>query len=416
VEAIPIAAGARDVRLLATLRTIGVGEPPSIAEMASDLDLPGTEARLRRARIATLASLVGAVLTSLVFPAIGLLSEPAVLWIVLGALGILAFSGTQAGALYSAVTPWLTETSRRRLVVAFGVASLISIPLVGPVGDEDWEAWAWLGGSIVGSAPLLVGRRAATIVIAAAIAVSVGVAWSTDGSAGAYVFITAGIGLMVAAMCSLPMWLWGLLVHAQSRRAAEGRLAAAEERLRFARDVHDLLGHNLSVIALKAELAARLATVDPGRAAREATEVQRLAASALTDVRQAVHGYRAVDLHEQLSAIEQVLASSGVRCTVTQPAGELPAEIATELAAVVREASTNVLRHSRASWCAIELARRGSEVRLTVANDGAADAAPDRYSYGLRGLAQRLGDAGGVLHTQTSDGIFTLEAIIPAAP
>jgi len=388
----------------------------SIEQMTSGLASADSDSGLRRARIATLAALGSAALTSLAFPAIGLHSEPAVQWIILGAVGILAFAGAQAGALYAAVTPWLMETSRRRLLFAFAAASLMSIPLVGPVADEDWETWAWLGASIVGSAPLLVGRRAATGVIAATIAVSIGVAWTTGSSVGAYLVITVGVGLMVAAMCSLPMWLWGLLVLAQTGRAAEGRLAAAEERLRFARDVHDLLGHNLSVIALKAELGARLARVDPDRAAREAVEVQHLAASALTDVREAVHGYRAVDLREQLNAIEQVLVSSGVRCTVTQPAGELPTEIATELAAVLREASTNVLRHSRAGWCAIELARRGSEVRLTVANDGAADAAPDRHSYGLRGLAQRLGDAGGVLRTQVEDGVFTLEAVIPVAP
>ncbi|MGH3908001.1 MAG: sensor histidine kinase [Pseudonocardiaceae bacterium] len=321
----------------------------------------------------------------------------------------------QTGALYAVVTPWLTERSRRRLVTGFGAAAVLSVPLVGPVGADQWATWAWLGGSIVGSAPLLVRRWTAALATAATLAVAVGVAWWTGGSVVEYVLITVSIGLTVAAMSGLPAWLWDLLAQAQAGRAAQARLATTQERLRFARDVHDLLGHNLSVIALKAELAARLAPVDPERAAGEAAEVQRLAASALTEMREAVHGYRAVDLAEQLTAVAQVLRSSGVHCTVTQPTGELSSEVATQLAPVLREASTNVLRHSKAGWCTIEITRHGSEVRMIVANDGADGAGPDRYSFGLRGLADRLADAGGTLHTRNENGVFTLEATVPQA-
>ncbi len=334
---------------------------------------------------------------------------------VLGALGIIAFVTAQTGALYAVVTPWLTERSRRRLVTGFGAAAVLSVPLVGPVGADQWATWAWLGGSIVGSAPLLVRRWTAALATAATLAVAVGVAWWTGGSVVEYVLITVSIGLTVAAMSGLPAWLWDLLAQAQAGRAAQARLATTQERLRFARDVHDLLGHNLSVIALKAELAARLAPVDPERAAGEAAEVQRLAASALTEMREAVHGYRAVDLAEQLTAVAQVLRSSGVHCTVTQPTGELSSEVATQLAPVLREASTNVLRHSKAGWCTIEITRHGSEVRMIVANDGADGAGPDRYSFGLRGLADRLADAGGTLHTRNENGVFTLEATVPQA-
>lgn len=379
------------------------------------LEAASSDRRLPRARIATLASLGSAVLTSLIFPSLGLLSEPALLWLVLGAIGIVAFAAAQAGALYAAVTPWLQETSRRRLLVAFALASILSIPLVGPVGDEHAESWAWLGGSIVGSAPLLFRGRTAAAAVVATVAVGVGMAAWTGGSVGDYLLITVGVGLMVAAVGALPVWLWGLLVEAQAGREAQGRLAAAEERLRFARDVHDLLGHNLSVIALKAELAARLAPMDTDRAAREAAEVQALAGSALLQVREAVHGYRAVDLREQLGATETLLASSGIRCTVTQPEGDLPPVAAAQLAAVLREASTNVLRHSRAGWCTIEIKRQGDEVRLTVVNDGVLGRGPDRHSQGLQGLAERLAEGGGVLNARAENGIFTLDAILPVA-
>ena len=378
-------------------------------------EAPGSDPRLRRARTATLGALGTALLTSLIMPGIGLLFERSALWVVLGLLGIVAFVAAQAGALYGVVTPWMAEATRRRLLAGFAAAAVLSVPLVGPVGADEWETWAWLGGSIVGSTPLLVRRWAAALVTVATLAVAVSVAWWTDGSVVRYTLITASIGLSVAAMSGLPAWLWDLLAQAQAGRAAQARLATTQERLRFARDVHDLLGHNLSVIALKAELAARLAPVDAERAAQEAAEVQRLAASALTDMREAVHGYRAVDLREQLTAVAQVLRSSGVRCTATQPAGELPSEIAAQLAPVLREASTNVLRHSKASWCTIEIIRHGNEVRMIVANDGATGAGPDSYSFGLRGLAERLADAGGALHTREANGVFTLVATVPEA-
>lgn len=378
-------------------------------------EAPGSDPQLRRARVAALGALGTAVLTSLILPGIGLLFERSVVWVVLGIIGIVAFGAAQAGALYAVVTPWWSEATRRRLLAGFAAAAVLSVPLVGPVGADEWETWAWLGGSIVGSAPLLVRRRAAVLATVATLAVAVGVAWWTGGSVGRYTVITVSIGLSVAAMSGLPAWLWDLLAQAQAGRAAQARLATTQERLRFARDVHDLLGHNLSVIALKAELAARLAPVDAERAAQEAAEVQRLAASALTDMREAVHGYRAVDLREQLTAVAQVLRSSGVRCTVTQPTGELPSEIAAQLAPVLREASTNVLRHSKAGWCTIEIIRHGNEVRMIVANDGATGAGPDRYSFGLRGLAERLADAGGTLRIREENGEFTLEATVPEA-
>jgi two-component system sensor histidine kinase DesK len=386
-----------------------------MGQVAMDPEVPGSGAQLRRARNATLAALGAALLTSLIMPGIGLLFERSVLWIVLGALGIVAFVTAQAGVLYAVVTPWLTEKSRRRLLAGFAAASVLSVPLVAPVGADRWETWAWLGGSIVGSAPLLVRRWAAALATVATLVVAVGVAWWTGGSARDYALITLSVGLTVAAMSGLPAWLLDLLAQAQAGRAAQAQLAMTQERLRFARDVHDLLGHNLSVIALKAELAARLAPVDAERAAGEAAEVQRLAASALTDMREAVHGYRAVDLREQLTAVAQVLRSSGVRCTVTHATGELPPEASTQLASVLREASTNVLRHSKAGWCTSEITRHGNEVRMIVANDGAACSGPDRHSFGLRGLAERLADAGGALHTRNENGMFTLEATVPEA-
>lgn len=377
-----------------------------------DREVPWADRRLRRARVVTLAALATNAWSTLVMPGIGLAREPSARWIVLGALGILAFAAAQTGALYAVVTPWLPEAATRRLLAAFAAAAALSVALVGPVAADRWATWAWLGASIVGTAPVLVRRWTAALVTVATLAVAAGVAAWTGGSIRDYVLITGLVGLGAAAIIWLQVWFWDLLVQVQQGRAAQVRLAATEERLRFARDVHDLLGHNLSVIALKAELAARLAPVDPERAGQEAAEVRRLAASALTEMREVVHGYRDVNLRDQLATVEQVLRSSGVRCTVTAPVEDLPAEVATQLAPVLREASTNVLRHSRAAWCTIEITQDGNEVRMAVTNDGAAGRGPDRHSFGLRGLADRLAEAGGALRTSNEHGVFTLAATV----
>ena len=376
-----------------------------------DAWIPGADQRLRRARMVTLVTLAASAGGSLFLPGIGLVREPDLGWVGLGAVGVGTFAAAQWGALYAAVTPWLAEATRRRLLVGFAIASAVSVPLVGPVASGHWATWAWLAACVVGTVPLLVGRWAAGVIAVAAVVL----AWWIDGSLRDAIVITGGFGLGVAAVNGLQVWFWDLLLQAQQGRDAQSRLAVAEERLRFARDVHDLLGHNLTVIALKAELAARLAPVDAERSGREATEIQRLAASALTEMREVVQGYRAVDLRGQLDAVQQVLRSSGMRCTVTQPAEDLPPTVTTQLAAVLREASTNVLRHSKAGWCRIEITRHGTDVRMAVTNDGAGGPGPDHSSSGLRGLADRLAETGGAVLTRTEAGVFTLEATVRAA-
>ncbi|MFD1936164.1 sensor histidine kinase [Nonomuraea mangrovi] len=370
---------------------------------------------LRWARIATLATLGMTVMASLVMPGIGVLREPDPLRAALGGLGVTLFTAAQAALFYAAITPSVRGRVQRLL---FAAATVASIPLAGPLAAPAWETWAWIGGAVLATAPLVTTRRWASLAImAAATATSAGVALWVGDQVRLYVVITLLLGLSTLAVSGLHVWLWNLLLEAHEGRAAQARLAAAEERLRFARDVHDLLGHDLSVIALKAELAERLITLSPERAAREAADLRRLAATALTDLRAAVNGYREVDLPAQLAAVAQVLRSSGVRCTVDGTAGELPRESAAHLAVVLREASTNVLRHSKAAWCTIEMAREAGRVRMTVTNDGATNdgagpSTPDRHSSGLRGLRDRLAEAGGTLRARAEGDVFTLEVTL----
>ncbi len=368
--------------------------------------------RLRRARLVTLVVLATNGSTALILPAVGLWREPDPWRLVLGAAGILLFCAAQAAVLHASVTPWLSATARRRATLSFAAAALLSVPLVGPMG-AGWPSWSWLAACIVGILPVLATGRAAAVASVATVAVAV--LLDRDGWLDAVV-ITAGVGAGIAAVNGLQVWFWDLLLQAEQGRTAQTRLAATEERLRFARDVHDLLGHHLSVIALKAELAERLVAVDDDRARSEAADVRRLAAATLSELREVVHGYRQVDLREHLTAIQQVLQSSGVRCTVTVPDDELPAAVAAPLAAVLREATTNLLRHSTAAWCTIDIVRAGGQTRMTVVNDGAGAKSADAHSYGLRGLAERLAVVGGVLRTQAAAGRFTLEAAVPSTP
>ncbi|WP_433394009.1 sensor histidine kinase [Micromonospora sp. KLBMP9576] len=371
---------------------------------------------LRRARVVTLSTVGSGVLATLLLAGAGLWAEPDPRWVVAGAVGIVVFVVAQCGALYAAITPWLAGSTRRRLLVAFAVAAVLSVPLVGPVGAPQWSTWGFLGASVIGSVPMLPRWEIALPAVVLTVAAAGGVAAATGAPVRGQVVIVVVVGLSVAAWNALQLWLWGLLVAAQRGRAAQGRLAATEERLRFARDVHDLLGHSLSVIALKAELASRLAATDAGRASSEAAEVQRLAASALVELREVVHGYRAVDLGDQIAAVEQVLRSSGIRCAVALPPDDVPSEIARQFVAVLREASTNVLRHSRAAWCTIEISQDEDEVRMSMTNDGAEGASPDRHSFGLRGLAERLAEAGGTLRHRIDDGVFRLDVTVRTRP
>ncbi|MCZ7437231.1 histidine kinase [Micromonospora sp. WMMC241] len=372
--------------------------------------------RMRRARRITLLSLATNVWTTVLLPAVGLAREPDPVRVVLGAVVLAGFTVAQVAVLHAAVTPWLATAARRRRHLALAVAALLSLPLLGPVAAGAWPTWAWLGASLVGMTPLLFRPAAAAATGAGVLAAAVVVTVASGGPPATALLVTGGVGAGVALLTWAQVWFWDLLVEARQGQAARARLVAAEERLRFARDVHDLLGHDLTVIALKAELAERLAPVDAARAGREAAEARRLAASALARVRAAVHGYRAVDLTEQAAAVGEVLRSSGVRCTVEPPPGELPAPVAADLAAVLREAGTNVLRHSRAGWCRIEFTRDDGAVTVTVRNDGVRGVGPDGFSGGLRGLADRLAPSGGRVRASAEEGVFSLVATVPVTP
>ncbi|TMD17956.1 MAG: sensor histidine kinase [Chloroflexi bacterium] len=192
------------------------------------------------------------------------------------------------------------------------------------------------------------------------------------------------------------------------------RLAVGEERLRFARDLHDLLGHSLSVIALKSELAGRLIKTTPGLAAHEVEDIEKVARDALRDVREAVAGYRQPTLAAELAGAHEALAAAGIEDHIDQDHAPLPSVVESVLAWTVREGVTNVMRHSQAKRCAIRIANRDGRATVEVVDDGRGGTL--EAGTGLRGLRERVLERGGTLTAEPlpHEG-FRLRVTLPLA-
>lgn len=189
------------------------------------------------------------------------------------------------------------------------------------------------------------------------------------------------------------------------------RLAALAERERIGRDLHDLLGHTLSLVALKSELAGKLVERDPAAARRELGEVSRVAREALTQVRSAVTGIRAAGLGAELASARLLLEADAVELQYALAPVTLPPEIETVLALTVREAITNIQRHARARHAEVTLSSTPREVKLCIADDGRGGAiAPGN---GLSGMRERIEALGGRLRIESSSAGTRLEACIP---
>ncbi|MFH8766916.1 sensor histidine kinase [Streptomyces althioticus] len=228
-------------------------------------------------------------------------------------------------------------------------------------------------------------------------------------------FMTAASGFIAATSC-FSVWLLNAVYALDEARETRARLAVAEERLRFGRDLHDVMGRNLAVIALKSELAVQLARRERPEAVEQMIEVQRIAQESQREVREVVRGYRRADLEAELSGARGVLRAAGIDCEVSGETDGLPAEVQSALGWVVREATTNVLRHGDAKTCTVTVRRPEGRVVLTVRNDGAT--APHGSSRaggtGLAGLRERLSDVGGTLDAgEAGDGEFRLVAEVP---
>jgi two-component system sensor histidine kinase DesK len=187
-------------------------------------------------------------------------------------------------------------------------------------------------------------------------------------------------------------------------------LAKIAERERIARDLHDVLGHTLSIIVLKSELASKLAERDPARAKAEMADVEQTARMALAEVRQAIGGYRSHGLAAELAQARATLETAGITVECDQAAVELPATQESVLSLAVREAVTNVVRHAQAARCRLELKTGDGVCRLSIQDDGRGGFQPE--GNGLTGMRERVEALGGTLQRETRGGT-RLQITIP---
>ncbi|WP_170293133.1 sensor histidine kinase [Thermogemmatispora aurantia] len=321
-------------------------------------------------------------------------------------------------ARYLASTPPMTGAVDRRLLRAWlilGLLSLLAIPLVLLNGGNNWlNLFYYISGYSGGRLPVrqTVLAVAGLALLATLLALLAHNALNVEGMTLLFIAV---IGALIAAV--------GHFVRTSQRlrsaRVEIARLAATAERLRIARDLHDLLGHSLSLIALKSELAGRLLDQAPERAAREIRDIEQVARFTLQEVREAVSAYRRPALLDELRAARELLEVAGVRYRLegerTLEAVAVPA-LEVVCSWIVREGVTNVIRHSRARECCIRFRQEGRLLWITISNDGLvrpAQGGEVAAGNGLRGLAERVLELGGQFEAgPVADG-FRLEVALP---
>jgi two-component system, NarL family, sensor histidine kinase DesK len=286
--------------------------------------------------------------------------------------------------------------------------------LIVSFGSDFIGAFLFVGVSAAMMLPERYGPAAVAAV--SAITLATCLAYHVDGSKTAAEVLT--IFMLGIAMT----WVRRMVVVIHELRKAReqvARLAVNEERLRFARDLHDLLGHSLSTIALKIQVAQRMVRRNPDAAERELEEVEALTQRSLAEVREAVGGYRKPTLASELEGARSALAAAGIEASV-RTEGTLTEEIGSVLAWTIREGVTNVIRHSGASRCDILVRGGGAAATVEITDDGHGSV-PTRLlgrgrdsGSGLQGLTERVRAAGGQLETgRCSGGGFRLAASVP---
>ncbi|MFD7603888.1 sensor histidine kinase [Streptomyces mirabilis] len=330
--------------------------------------------------------------------------------VVLGWFGLVAFVGWYAALVFRTGRGETTPFVFVSLGVLAAEAALLSFTL----GREWLVLFVYVSIASGAVLPLRMARWA----IPAVSAVLTGIALTVSG------------GKAYLAGLLIPAFLGGFAmtgvrelirttIALREARATVAQLAANEERLRLARDLHDLLGHSLSLITLKSELAGRMLPDHPDKAAQQVADIEQVSRQALVDVREAVTGYRRPRLSGELAGAQVALMAAGV--TADLPAEPDLADVAEEsesaLAWALREAVTNVVRHSGARRCTVELVRRqtldGPMLELSVEDDGSGGSGHGPGN-GLTGLTERLEKAGGALEAGRVRHGFRLVARVPA--
>ena len=323
-------------------------------------------------------------------------------------------------ALFIAGYLALVVSWRREAKVPMPLAMLVLLLAVATVLTiTEKSGWAFLFTYCAAVAAIIVPDRLVVPAVGLCVVLA-GATSAIGGSPGGTtlgaVASTAGIGLLMLLMRDLRARNDEL----EEARAELARLAVEEERERFARDLHDLLGHTLSVIAIKAELAGRLLPSRPEDAAREVSEVEGVARNALNEVRQAVSGYRQPTLEGELAGARMALSAAGIEARIENPPVKFDPGVEAVLAWAVREGATNVIRHSRARHCTMRVGATLRDAEVEVVDDGIGPGGSDSVNgnggHGLAGLAERARSLNGRVEAGwRPGGGFRLAVTVPVA-
>jgi two-component system sensor histidine kinase DesK len=317
-----------------------------------------------------------------------------------------AFRAAVVGGLLAFLCIWVwfwlwALVSPSRLAVPFAVAALTvvlaALTLVAPEGADGLVFAAAAAGA--GLRP----RRAVPVVIAISLLAGlVQVVLGAPLVAGTVGRVANDLVIGFLAIGGRMLLLTDRDLH--TARAEIARLAAGEERLRVARDLHDLVGQTLTVAVLKSELVARQLPPDTDRGLRdELTDVTAAIRRSLDNVREAVAGYRQPGIGTELAAARSALRAAGIALSVEDTLGPLPTVQEGVLAWTVREGVTNVLKHSGARRCAVRLRREPAGAVLELEDDGVGGD-PDGTGSGLRGIEERVAGVGGSFHPSGEPG------------
>ncbi|MEP7089163.1 MAG: histidine kinase [Nocardioidaceae bacterium] len=327
--------------------------------------------------------------------------------VVLQVAMILVIAGAAVTAALTGGPPW------RDARAPIALSTLVAATFAGAThASGQWlPTWILLANAL----PSVLRGRWLLAAVPATAAGSMWAAWSVAPHEGSRV-LTEGFVVLLAGLASSAFTaLIDTVSELRRTRQELARAAVAEERDRFSRDLHDLLGHTLSVMVVKAQAVRRLAGDDSAAAIAHAADIEQIGRRALVDVRQAVDAMRAPGLAEELDGACLALDAAGIATRVDRSGVELSDGADELLAWVVREGATNVIRHSGASTCRIVLTDDdGGRVALTMVNDGAgAPTAPTLRLGGLEGLRDRLASGGGDLAVERRDDEFRLVATVP---
>lgn len=252
----------------------------------------------------------------------------------------------------------------------------------------------------------------ATLILGAVWAIDSAIVFGDQARSLPQAALVGYISILLPVMSVLSLWWWDVLIALDRARASEARLAATQERLRVATDVHDLQGHHLQVIALQLELAERLLPTDPAAALIQLKASRTSVDDARQGTRDLALRFRSVPLRDEIDNAADLLRSAGARVEA-RTGGDVDLAPAGVLGPVIRETTTNVLRHGGGDWARLSLARQEAGWRYEISNDSGPQGPGDEGGAGLAGLARRAKDAGGTLQVSHDDGVFSVVMTVP---